>query len=267
VADRAKSREGDGSQQNIAAAEATPLPPEEREAALRAAIDATPAEPRAYSQLADFYTAQGRLQDAERLYRKALAVAGGSDLVLLEKLEDVYLLRMRERAVTAKRRAERAPSEAARKLVEQSLAESNQAEVEVFGARAARTPTDPRVQFEFALRLKRVGKHREAIEPLQAARGDSKRLAEVQLHLGECFQHIAQHRLAMKSYEAAIAALAPGEWTELRKLTLYRAGVLAMGMGEIDAAERHLTDLAAADFGYRDVSDRLDKLARIRDAT
>ncbi|MGL4512971.1 MAG: hypothetical protein ACRCT8_07745 [Lacipirellulaceae bacterium] len=267
VANRAKSRDADGSAENIAASEATARPPAEQEASLRAAIDAAPADALPYQRLADFYVQHGRLQDAERLYRKALAAAGGGDLTLLEKLEDVYLLRMREQAIAARRRAERVATEAAAKLAEQAAAASNQAEAEVYGARASRSPADAAVQFEFALRLKRVGKHREAIEPLQAARADSRRLAEVQLHLGECFQHIGQHRLAMRSYEGAIAALPTGEWNELRKLTLYRAGVLAMGMGDVEGAERHLTDLASADFGYRDVSDRLDKLTRIRNAT
>ena len=233
---------------------------------LRAAVEASPAEPAAYERLADFYLAAGRLQDAERLLRKALQVAGGGDLSLLEKLEEAYLSRMRERARVAERRAARQQSVAAQKLAEQMMRESNQAEVEVFAARADRSPDDPALKFELGLRLKRVGAHREAVEPLQAARADKRRLAEIELHLGECFQRIDQHRLAMRSYQAAIAGCGVDEWTPLRKLALYRAGVLAMGLRDLDTAERCLTDLASADFGYRDVGERLDKIARIRDS-
>jgi len=234
---------------------------------LRAAIQAAPADPAPYVALAQFFADAGRLQDAEMLLRKALKVAGGGDLGVLEKLEGVHLDRMRERARVAESRAARQGTAAAKKLAEQMQREANESEVTVWTARADREPRDPKLQFELGVRLKRVGRHREAVPHLQAARGDSKRLAEAELLLGECFQHIEQHNLAMRSYEAAVAACPPGEWTDLRKLALYRAGVLAMGLKDYDTAEQRLTDLASADFGYRDVSERLDKIARLRNTT
>ncbi|MEN0112039.1 MAG: hypothetical protein AAF805_15065, partial [Planctomycetota bacterium] len=241
--------------------------PSPTEESLREAIDKEPGEPKTYVELAALYEREGRLQDAERLLRKAFKVSGGGDLEILGRLEDVHLVRMRERADVAAKRAKKQASEAAEKLAFQVRAEANQAEVEVYASRAERSPGDARLQYELGLRLKRVGKHREAIAPLQAARADSKRLAEAELHLGECFQHIEQHTLAMRSYEAAIAACPTSDWSELRKLAHYRAGVLAMGLGDVEVAERRLTDLASADFTYRDIGDRLDKLARLRKDT
>ena len=87
----------------------------------------------------------------------------------------------------------------------------------------------------------------------------------VQLHLGESFQHIRQFKLALASYEAAIEA-ADSMQLDTRKLALYRAGVLAAELKDRDRAEKYLTELAAIDFGYRDVADRLDKLAALRDS-
>lgn len=240
--------------------------PTETEERLRAAIDADPDQITAYTQLADFYAGANRLQDAERLYRKGLEVAGGKDIALLEKLEEVYLRRMRERALIAARRAEKQPEAATAKIARQALAEANQAEVEVHTARADRSPDDPQLKYELGLRLKRIGKHREAIEPFQAAREDKSRLAQVQLHLGECFQQISQHSLAIRSYEASLEACDKAEWTDLRKLACYRTAVLALGLGELDLAEKHFTDLAGADFSYRDVGERLDKITQIRNA-
>ena len=68
----------------------------------------------------------------------------------------------------------------------------------------------------------------------------------------------------MVSYEAAVAAAAADPNSEPHKLARYRAGVLATGLKEFDKAEKHLTELAAVDFSYRDVADRLDKLAQNR---
>ena len=53
---------------------------------------------------------------------------------------------------------------------------------------------------------------------------------------------------------------------DVQKLALYRAGVLATEFKDIDRAEKYLTRLASIDFGYRDVADRLDKLAQLRDS-
>ena len=52
---------------------------------------------------------------------------------------------------------------------------------------------------------------------------------------------------------------------ELRKRALYRAGVLAGGLEDRDAAQKYLSMLAGLDFGYRDVAQRLDKLTASKD--
>ncbi len=87
----------------------------------------------------------------------------------------------------------------------------------------------------------------------------------MQLHLGESFQHIRQFKLALSSYEAAIEACDTMQ-LDVGKLALYRAGVLAAEFKDLERAEKYLTRLAAIDFGYRDVADRLDKLAQLRDS-
>src|SRR5690606_17123024 len=131
---------------------------------------------------------------------------------------------------------------------------ANQVELEVYAARADRDPHNPRLQLEVGLRLKRAGKPKQAITALQAARGDTKRRALVLVELGECFQKIEQYKLALAHYEQAIEAAESPE-DEVRKLALYRAGVLSTGLRELDRAERHLSELAGLDYGYRDVSE------------
>lgn len=252
-----------------AADEAEQAPPAEvapaaksREQELLEQIRLYPAELEHYRDLADEYSQTERYRDAERVLQKALTVSSG-DLDLRERLEEAQLRRMRQQTEVADRRAEVEGSDEARKLARKMHAQANQVELEVFNARVERNPGNLGYQYELGLRLKRAGKFREAIQALQGARADSRRLADTQLHLGECFQKIEQFRLAMSSYEAAVAA-ATDPATDLHKLARYRAGVLAMGLGELDQAEKHLTELANADFGYRDVADRLDKLAQMR---
>ncbi|NDH95129.1 MAG: hypothetical protein EBZ13_11495 [Planctomycetia bacterium] len=63
----------------------------------------------------------------------------------------------------------------------------------------------------------------------------------------------------MRNYQTALEHLGDRE-LELRKRALYRAGVLAAGLKDRDAAHKHLSTLAELDFGYRDVAARLEKL-------
>ncbi len=236
-----------------------------REKELLAAIAASPANVPSYLELADLFTAQNRLREATEILAKALAASGGGDLTVRERLEDAQLQRAQSQVAVAQRRAEQEKTEEAIDLAKRMAAQANQAELEVFAARAARTPGNSSLQYELGLRCKKTGKFKEAIQAFQAARGDSKRRAQVELQLGESFQHIRQFKLALSSYEAAIEA-ADDMQPDTQKLALYRAGVLAADLGERDRAEKYLTRLAGIDFGYRDVADRLDKLAALRDS-
>jgi hypothetical protein len=37
-----------------------------------------------------------------------------------------------------------------------------------------------------------------------------------------------------------------------------------MGLEDLSLAEKHLTELAGLEYGYRDVAERLDKIAELR---
>jgi tetratricopeptide (TPR) repeat protein len=236
-----------------------------REKALLTAIEADSADTDNYLELADLFTAQNRLREATEILTRALAASGGGDLTIRERLEDAHLRLAQEQVVIAQRRAEQDKTEEAVDLARRMAAQANQAELEVFAARAGRNPGNSLLQYELGLRYKQAGKFKEAIQAFQAARDDTRHKALVQLHLGESFQHIRQFRLALSSYEVAVQVADMME-PETKKLALYRAGVLAAELNDRERAEKYLTQLAAIDFGYRDVADRLDKLAALRDS-
>jgi tetratricopeptide (TPR) repeat protein len=237
----------------------------EQEKELLAAIAAKPAEVEKYLELADVFTAQNRLREAVDILGRALAASGGGDLRVRERLEDASLRRAQHQVSVAQRRAEQDKTEEAIDLARRMAAQANQAELEVYAARAGRNPGNSLLQYELGLRCKRAGKFKEAIQAFQAAREESRQKAQVQLHLGESFQYIKQFKLALSSYEAAVQA-ADTSQPDMKKLALYRAGVLALELNDRERAEKHLTQLAAIDFGYRDVAERLDKLAALRDS-
>ncbi len=260
--DRAAPARGDVSTAAIANKQSTDAA---RERSLLDAITTQPAEVSNYVALADLFTAQNRLRETEEILARGLAASGGGDLAVRERLEEAHLRRARNQVLIAQQRAEQQKTEESASLARRMVAQANQAELEVYAARAARSPGNLLLQYELGLRCKRAGKFKEAIQAFQAARDDARHKAQVQLHLGESFQHIRQFKLALASYEAAAEA-SDSMQLDTKKLALYRAGVLAAELGDRDRAEKHLTQLAAIDFGYRDVADRLDKLAAIRDS-
>jgi tetratricopeptide (TPR) repeat protein len=227
-------------------------------------IQSKPAEVENYLELAKLFASQQRLREAEQILIQALAVTGGGDLNVRERLEEAQLQRIHQQVDIANRRAEQEKTPETAELAKRMAVQANQVEMEIYAARAAREPGNLMLQYELGLRAKRAGKFKEAIQAFQAARDDNRQRAMVQVHLGESFQHIRQFKLAQSSYEAAVAA-ADTTQPDVQKLALYRAGVLAAELGDVDRAEKYLTQLAAIDFGYRDVADRLDKLAALRD--
>lgn len=237
-------------------------PPEVR---LKQTLEADPTVAENYIHLADIYLRENRFDEAEQLLGQGASACGSGDLQIRSRIEDVQLRRVAYQSTLADQRYEQDPSEEAQQLAHRYKIQANQVELEIYAARSERDPQNTRLKLELGLRMKRAGKVREAISTLQGAKTDTKRGGFVLVELGECFQHIEQYKLAMSHYEQALQAIEEPE-DEIYRKALYRAGVLATGMQEYDRAERHLTALAGLDYGYRDVAERLDKLAGIRNS-
>jgi len=235
----------------------------DRRGELERAIAANPADIDAQLELADIVERDGTLEDAERILGRALA-ASGNDLKVREHVEDRQLRWTRQRLHLADKRLAEEDSPGNRQAVERLRTTLLKQEIEVFSARCSRYPENVTWKYELAMRLKAAGNHAEAIKHFQEVLQDARRKGAVALELGECFQKIRQYPLAMRNYQTAVESLTERE-QELRKRALYRAGVLAAGLDDVDSARKYLSALAELDFGYRDVRQRLDKLTPAKD--
>jgi len=229
---------------------------------LEKAIEKDPSDPANYMKLAQLHEQRDELDKAAELFQKALEASGGDDAIR-ERLEDLQIRRKTRQVHQAKQQAVSQKSKEAVELYRKLAADLNRMELDLYRDRVERYPNNTSHRFELGLRLKRAGMHREAIEPLQKAREDPRHKGAVLLNLGECFQQIKQYRLAMSNYEAALGALADKEGDD-RKRALYLAGCLAQALKDFDKAESYLTQLAELDFSYRDVAQRLDKIAELK---
>jgi tetratricopeptide (TPR) repeat protein len=231
--------------------------------ALRQRIQQQPADIDAYLELADLLERDAKTEEAERVLAKALAVSG-NELKVREHVEDRQLRWGRAKVMIAEKRAQEQDTPENRATLERLRAVHVKQEIDVYAARCERYPENTTWKYELAMRLKAAGNYAEAIRGFQEVLQDARRKGAVALELGECFQKIKQYQLAMQNYQTAVDSLTDRE-LELRKRALYRAGVLATGLNDVDAAQKYLGTLAGLDFGYRDVAERLDKLGPARD--
>jgi tetratricopeptide (TPR) repeat protein len=246
-----------------AAAGAPPANAADRRAELMRSVRDNPADIDGTLELADLCEQEGRIDEAERLLARALS-ASGNELKVREHVEDRQLRWARSKVMIAEQRQVASNTAENRETVEKLKRSQLRQELEIFGARASRYPENLTWKYELALRLKAAGKFPEAIRHFQEALKDVRRKGAISLELGECFQSIKQYPLAMQNYQAAVEALTDRE-ADLRKRALYRAGVLAEGLKDLDAAQKYLSALAGLDYGYRDVAARLDKLRSPKD--
>ncbi len=235
----------------------------DRRAGLEQAIAKNPADIDAYLELADIVERESSADEAGKVLDKALA-ASGNDIKIREHIEDRQLLWSRHRVLLAEKRLAESDTPENRGTMERLRSAQLKYEIEVYAARAARYPENITWKYELAMRLKAAGNHAEAIKNFQEVLHDVRRRGAVALELGECFQKIRQYTLAMRNYQTAVDLLTDRE-NDLRKRALYRAGVLATGLDDVDAARKYLSTLAELDFGYRDVAERLDKLTPGKD--
>lgn len=248
---------------NQAAATAEPVKTSDRRAELIQAVRDNPADVDGTLELADLFEQDGRIDEAEKLLARAMA-ASGNELKVREHVEDRQLRWAKSKVMIAEQRLAANDTPENRETVDKLKRAQLRQELEIFGARTNRYPENLTWKYELALRLKAAGKFPEAIRHFQEALKDVRRKGAISLELGECFQSIKQYPLAMQNYEAAVEVLTDRE-LELRKRALYRAGVLAAGLKDLDTAQKHLSTVAGLDYSYRDVAERLDKLRSAKD--
>ena len=249
------------------------LTPEQQ---LERQISKKPDDVALYIELSDLHTREERHSEAQKVLSKALEISGG-EMSIRERLEDSQLRMARHELVIAEKKAAAEKTPQAEELMKKKKVQLNSMEMDVYRTRSERYPNNLGLKFELGLRMKKAGQFNEAIKCFQAASGDAKRRTQTLLELGECFQYIKQYKLAMKNYEDSLESSA-GRDADFRKLALYRAGKLALGLAEkylgagdsqgaaeLERAEKYLNELAAMEFGYKDVPQLLDKTAKLRD--
>jgi tetratricopeptide (TPR) repeat protein len=229
---------------------------------LEKAIADHPEDETLYLELAELHLAEGRLYEAQRTLARAVGIS--SELHVREKLEDVNLLRARQQARLARQHAEEERTVDALEMAEKLENDLQQLEFDTVRVRCERYPDDKSLRFRLGVCWKRRGDFRQALEPLKAGLEVPEHRAAASLEIGEILQRYKQLPKALQCYRqsAQLASLDPQD-EDIRRVALYRAGLLATEMKLYDSARLYLEALAKTDSTYKDVRARLDKLNEI----
>jgi tetratricopeptide (TPR) repeat protein len=253
--------DGDSAKKKVqAAAAASELSPIEK---LEREIKRKPNEIPKYLELAALYVDAKQYDKAEEVLNRAYEISH-HDSDIREKLEDVQLTNLRQQQDAAKKACQEMDSEEGKLRLKEIEAKINSKELEIYKNRCERFPNNLGFKYELGVKYLANGHYSEAIAEFQQSRNDPRRKGYSMLHLGQCFQQIKQYRLAMSHYDEATQEI-PDRDGEGKNKAQYLAGRLAFFLKDFDTAERHLTEVAARNFAYKDVATLLDRIPKERD--
>ena len=191
--------------------------------------------------------------------------ANPGDLRIREMIEDLDLAQAHRWLDVARRQGSPTIGGPGESLADRLENDLLRREIAIFGGRANRYPDEHRWSLQLAGSLKRSGNFAEACRTLESIPSHSPQRPEADLEFGECLQYLHRFDRALASYEDSIRRFSPDALSrETGLLALYRAGALAMDLGDADKAIGYLQRLANLAADYKDVGRRLDKLEQIR---
>lgn len=120
-----------------------------------------------------------------------------------------------------------------------------------------RYPNDLMYRFELGVLYMKTGNIQGAIEQFQKSVGQPQRRVASLNYLGQCFQQMGLNDMAVDQYTKAIEELPAMDG--LKKELLYNLGSAYESLGQHDKALAEFKKIAAVDFGYRDVRDKITR--------
>ena len=137
----------------------------------------------------------------------------------------------------------------------------NKYQVQAYRRRVSLHPEDANLHYQFGLILAQIGKHDEAIAEFQQARSSTDPRLKIQalLQTGLSFEANGAPKLSERNYKEALKMLEPEDKENFKSLH-YRLGRVSETLGNNEAAEEHYNEVAALDYTYLDVAQRLRRL-------
>ena len=208
---------------------------------------------------------KGDVESAIAWYQYTVDLTSGTDAGLTRRVSDLKMRRSDE-AITELETflashgpdhelyAERAEQLAtARKSRDALLVEDARKRLE-------RNPTDLQLRFELGELLVNAGQFRDALPELQRARQNPNARLKAMNLLGRCYRELGMMDLAMKQLEEAAREI--GSMDSMKKEIVYSLGLVYEKMGDREKSLSCMKQIYEADYGYKDVAERVESSYR-----
>ena len=207
--------------------------------------------------LADLETDQA---ENEAIHLLEDAAVSRHDFSFKDRAGQLRMRQLRRKIRDAKRQLEAQPrSTEARALVADLVARLNSTELEHYQLCVQNYPTDLGAKYEYGLRLLKNKQYNEAIPLFQEAQKDPRRKIAAMDKIGSCFFMKGWYTDAVDVYTRAIDAYEIKD-DALAKELRYNLARAYEEQEQKDKALDIYRKIAQLDFGYKDVSARVDKL-------
>jgi len=232
------------------------LSPEDR---LKKEIKSDPKQVWAYLELADIFRKRSQLETAEKVLGMGLK-NNPKDPMLQQNYADVQMTRMSRAMESLSKRVADDPHDADSKDKLDKLARLfSDYEIKEYKRRVALNPEDYELHYQLGLRLAKDGQHGDAIGEFQIAKSSPALKVQSMLQAGLSFEADGRAKLAERTYLEALKAIEPDD-TENFNALHYQLGRVNETLGNMEAAEEHYNEVAANDYTYLDIAQRLRNL-------
>jgi tetratricopeptide (TPR) repeat protein len=216
-------------------------------------------------RLAGLYEQKDDIESAILWYQTAVDLTGAGDAGLVRKVSDLKM-REAEREIAAHEEYLATHNEKdadyAKKIEELVAAKKKRAEILIdeAGRRVARNPTDLHLRFELGGHLVNAQRFREAVPELQRARQNPNARLKAMNLLGVCYRELGMLDLAMKQFEDAAKEILTMD--PMKKEIVYNLGIVYEKIGEKEKSLNCMKQIYEADYGYKDVAERVESSYR-----
>jgi tetratricopeptide (TPR) repeat protein len=213
-------------------------------------------------RLGALYEQKDDFENAIAWYEYAAQLTNESDAGLVRKVSDLKM--KRSELEIAQHEAFLATHTSGDALYEETEAALRAAKerratilIEEAQKRVERNPTDLQLRFELGEHLLNAGQFREAVPQLQRARQNPNARLKAMNLLGRAYRELGMLDLAAKQFADAAKEIIGMD--ALKKEITYNLGLVYAQMGDAAKSIACMKEIYEADYGYKDVAERVEK--------
>jgi tetratricopeptide (TPR) repeat protein len=202
------------------------------------------------------------LEGAIAWYQYAVDLTSRSDPGLMRKVADLKIKQLdRQIRKDEQYLAEHCPSDPqfAAKTAQVGTAKRQRTEILIADARKRldRNPADLQLRYELGEHLTNAGQYRDALPELQRARQNPNVRLKAMNLLGRCYKQLGMLDLAARQLDEAAQEMVVMD--SVKKEIIYNLGLVYEQMGDAEKCVDSMKEIYEADYGYRDVAERVEK--------